>query len=144
MSVSTMPLVVAWLLALALNLMLWGQELWLRQGPGILCLVQLGILLPLFLLTFKTLKRQLPVNGYRAELVGTSGAAVTLLNLLLHLHPESDSAQVMNRIPWIRSSEFLGPLPSGLLAPLLYTCQIHFQLQAYWELSGTDLRDHSA
>lgn len=143
MSVTTMGLAVAWLLTLALNLMLWGQELWLSQAPGILCLVQLGMLLPLLLLTFKALTRQMPVNGYRAVLVGTSGAAVTLLDLLLYLHPETGSAQVTHRMPWVRSSEFFGPVPTALLALLLYTCQLYFQLLAYWEMQGKDLREQS-
>ncbi|MEW9680690.1 hypothetical protein [Pseudomonas sp. TE50-2] len=139
---STVPLAVAWLMALTLNLMLWGQELWLDRVPGIVCLAQLGTLLPLLFLTFKALLRQMPVTGYRALLVGALGAVVTTLDLMIYVHPGGGSAQLFQSMHWVRSAESIGPLPTALLVLLIYLCLLYCQLLAYWNMQCADQTTH--
>ncbi|AUY34158.1 hypothetical protein C3F42_13425 [Pseudomonas sp. PONIH3] len=66
----------AWFLALALNVMLWGQEVVLAQAPGVICLVQLMLLVPILWLASTALYRHGQSALYRGLL--SAAAAGTL------------------------------------------------------------------
>ena len=129
-------LVAAWFLALGLNVMLWGQEVMLAQAPGLICLVQLMLLVPLLWLASKALHRHGQSALYRGLLLATAAGMLAYADLLVYLQSGTEPAE--DSIHWVRhAGETIGPLPSALLAVLLVVCLLNCQLQAYWEAQAS-------
>lgn len=130
---ASMPIVAAWLFAVALNVVLWGQEMVVARAPGVVCLAQLLPLLPLLLLMSKALIRPAPQPLGSGVLLGTLGAMLALLDLMIYLHPGGLSGSTIQGVHLVRGAhESIGPLPTALLVVLIFVCLLNCQLQGYW------------
>ncbi|MDU9390524.1 hypothetical protein [Pseudomonas sp. zfem002] len=126
-------IVAAWLLALGLNGMAWGQELFAVSSPGMVCIVQLMLLPALLLLLTRTVSRRASDSMRSGIALAAIGVVLAILDLLAYLHQPWHQGPTVLGLHWARSAgEVIGAIPTALVSALFFVCLLNCLLQGFW------------